>query len=75
MALPFAVTVASLTRRSAGAGLALDKAVAFELCDLAAHRRVVAPDPLGEFDHPNWSASSRAAIRTREVEPLFDERA
>ena len=56
-------------------GLALDKAVAFQLCDLAAHRRVVAPDPLGEFDHPNWSASSRAAIRTREVEPLFDERA
>ena len=43
-------------------GLALYRAAAFQLCDLTGHRRVVAPNPLGEFDHPD------------RVSPLDDEK-
>jgi hypothetical protein len=31
-------------------GLTLDKTDAFQLCDLTADRRVIAPDPVGEID-------------------------
>ena len=48
MALPFGDTTASRTRRSA-AFPALDEAEAFELGDLAADRRVIAPDAVGEL--------------------------